>query len=58
VENREAALGEPDAVAPLDHLVAARPAGEAARRGMPVRGPRSRSCSSRRPVQLKAVADA
>jgi hypothetical protein len=40
--------GEPDVVAPLDHLVAARPAGEAAGRGTPVHGPRSRSCSSRR----------
>jgi hypothetical protein len=51
-------MEEPEAVAPLDHLVADRPAGEVAGRGTPVHGPRSRSCSSRRPVQLKAVADA
>jgi hypothetical protein len=41
-------VGEPEAVAPLDHLVATRPTGEVAGRGAPVRGPRSQSCSSRR----------
>jgi hypothetical protein len=49
-------MEEPEADAPRDHLVAARPAGEAARRGTPVHGPRSRSSSSRRLLKPEPLA--
>jgi hypothetical protein len=49
-------MEEPEAVAPRDHLVTARPAGEAAGRGMPVHGPRSRSSSSRRRLKPEPLA--
>jgi hypothetical protein len=52
-------MEEPEAAAPRDPLVAARPAGEAAGRGTPVHGLRSRTSSSRRrltPEPLAGVA--